>query len=236
MPNVSGEVLFYASRINAYQEYEDFMDFIRLEPIKLYYLPPNLTSPYYIDCEILQVDKTEYSTSGYLSCPITIQALSFWQNSQENILNIANEESNDGKYYPLVRDYYYQGLALSDIQLNINGQVPIDFILEVNGKCINPTFVVSQDGIAYGKIKLNGTFDYIKINSNEINEQIYLELNGASLTNPYQYQDLSIADGTADITFFKLKVGSSQASFNCDNLSSFDGTVVISWKDKRVSI
>lgn len=236
MPNVSGDILFYAKREQAYQDYLEFMDFIRLGGLKLYYTPPNTLYPYYIECEILQVDKTEYDTSGYLSCPVSIYGLTFWQNSQENILTSKNEEANEGKYYPLVRDYYYGGNALSDIQIEVEGQVEIGFVLEIKGNCINPQFVAKQNDITYGKLKLDGTFDYVKIDTNEISENIYLEKDGASLTNPYQYQDLSIADGIASITFFKLKVGSNKLAFSCDNLKDFDGEVIISWKDKRVSI
>lgn len=236
MPSISGEILFYASRKQAYQDYLEFMNFIRLGGLKLYYTPPNMLYPYFIDCEIVQVDKTEYSTDGYLNCPISIYGLTQWQNSQESTIKVNNENSNNGKHYPLVRNYFYDGNSLSDIKLEVNGQVEVGFIFEIVGNCTNPQLIVKQNDVAYGKIKLDGTFDYVRVNSDDVNEEIYLEKDGASLTNPYQYQDLSIADGIANITFFKLKVGSSKIAFSCDNQKDFNGHINIIWKDKRVSI
>lgn len=236
MPSISGEVLFYDNLENAYQDYLEFINFVRYSPLKLYYLPPNMLFPYYIECSITQVDKSEYQRVGYLSCPVTFYGYTLWQNSQESTLTVGNSESKDGKYYELIRPYHYPGNSLNSIEINNTGDVPIGFVFEVVGSVTNPRLIASQNGVVYGQLKLNGTFDYIRVDSNDLTESIYLENNGTVITNPLSYQDLSIADGVSDITFFKLKIGESKLSFSCDKISSFEGNVSFKWKDKKVSI
>ena len=214
MPSISGEVLFYDNLENAYQDYLEFINFVRYSPLKLYYLPPNMLFPYYIECSITQVDKSEYQREGYLSCPVTFYGYTLWQNSQESNLVVSNSENKDGKYYELIRPYHYAGNSLNSIEINNTGDVPIGFVFEVMGSVTNPRLIASQNGIVYGQLKLNGTFDYIRVDSNDLTESIYLENNGTVITNPLSYQDLSIADGVSDITFFKLKIGESKLSFS----------------------
>lgn len=236
MPSISGTILFYDDVGKAYQNYLEFINFIKYAPIKLYYLPPNLLFPYYIECRITQVDKSEYTKNGYLSCPITFYGYTLWQNSQESTLTVGNSESKDGKYYELIRPYHYSGNSLNSIKINNIGDVPVGFVFEVVGNVTNPRLIATQDGVAYGQLKLNGTFDYIRVDSNDLTESIYLENNGTVITNPLSYQDLSIADGVGNITFFKLKIGESKLSFSCDKVSSFEGNINFKWKDKKVSI
>lgn len=236
MPSISGTILFYDDVGKAYQDYLEFINFIRYAPIKLYYLPPNLLFPYYIECSITQVDKSEYTKNGYLSCPITFYGYTLWQNSQESSLVVNNNENADGKHYELIRPYHYAGNFLSSIIINNTGDVPIGFVLEVVGSVTNPRLIATQDGETYGQLKLNGTFDYVRVDSNDLTESIYLENNEAIITNPLSYQDLSIADGISTLTFFKLKVGESRLSFSCDKISSFEGNVNFKWKDKKVSV
>lgn len=236
LPSVSGSILFYDTLEKAYQDYYEFINFIRYSPLKLYYQPPNLLSPYYIECSLVQVDKSEYSTSGYLSCAVSFYGNTLWQNSQESSLTVTNSESGDGKHYELVRPYHYSGNSLNSIEINNTGDVPVGFVFEILGSVTNPRLVATQNGSIYGQLKLNGTFDYIRVDSNDSTETIYLENKGTVITNPLGYQDLSIADGVASITFFKLKVGGSILSFTCDKTSSFDGNISFKWKDKRVSI
>ena len=236
MPSVSGSIYFYDKTEKAYQDYLDFINFVKYTPLKLFYKPPNLLFPYFIECYLTQIDKSEYSKEGYLSCPVTFYGYTLWQNSQENVLTVRNAENNDGKFYELIRPYHYAGNSLSSIIINNTGDIPIGFVFEVKGKVTNPRLIATQNGVVYGQLKLNGTFDYVKIDSNDLTESIHLEYNDAIITNPLSYQDLSIADGKSMLTFFKLKVGESRLSFSCDKISSFEGDVNFKWKDKKVSV
>lgn len=236
MPSVSGTLMFYDKLGNAYQDYIDFIQFARYTPLKLYYQPPNLLSPYYIDCEIVQLDKGEYQREGYLSCAVVFYGTSLWKNSQSYVYEISKVNGEGGKYYDLVRPYYYAGNSLNSIVINNNGDVPVGFTFEINGSVTNPRLTAVQNDVTYGLLKLNGTFDYCKIDSNDTMQSIYLENEDSVIANPLSYQDLSIADGVANITFFKLKAGQSDISFSCDKISAFDGTIKFTWKDERMSI
>lgn len=236
MPAITGDVLFYDTVEKAYQDYMDFMNFISFTPLKLYYQPPNTLSSYYIDCEITSVEKGEYNTNGCLQCPISIYGTTLWLDSKETTIIITNALTDVGKHYELIRDYHYAGSTLSNISITSNGHRPTGFVFEIFGDVTNPILNATKDDITYGKIKLNGSFDYVKIDSNDKTENIYLEKDGNVIANAYNYQDLSIADGIANITFFNLEVGESILSFLCDKVDNFDGYLKFTWNDKRISI
>lgn len=236
MPSITGTLIFYDKLNNAYQDYIDFISFVRYTPLKLYYQPPNLLAPYYIDCELIQLDKGEYQKEGYLSCAVQFYGTSLWKNSQNYEYVIGNITDEGGKYYDLVRPYFYAGNNLNSISISNNGDVPIGFTFEIIGSVTNPRLTATQNGATYGLLKLNGTFDYCKIDSSDVAQSIYLKNGDSVVANPLSYQDLSIADGVASITFFKLKVGQSDLSFSCDKLSSFEGKIRFNWQDERMSI
>lgn len=236
MPSVSGNVLFYDKIVEAYQQYFEFIDFLKYEPLKLFYNPPNTVNPYYIDCDVVTLDKSEFTQEGYLSCPITIYGKSLWLDSKETILTAYNELGGEGKYYELERDYSYEGNALQGMILNVNGHLPVGFKYEIYGNVTNPILTAYQNDVKYGICKLDGSFDYVCIDSDDTTESIALKKDDALLANPYSYQDLSIADGVVDVTFFKLKVGESMLSFSSDDGEAFNGYIKLTWKDKRISV
>lgn len=234
--DVSGVIYFFNEVGKAYQDYDDFISFIRHAPLKLYYLPPNKLFPYYAEGLIVQIDKGEYSTSGYLPSNFVFHRTTFWQNSQESVYEISNVESKDGKYYDLERPYHYSGNSLNQIIINNQGDMPVGFEFEIIGNVTNPRLTAIQNGVTYGLLKLDGTFDYVKVDSDDERQYIYLEQDGSIVANPGSYQDLSIKDGVANVTFFKLAVGESKLAFSCDKLSTFDGKLRFKWKDLRKSI
>lgn len=236
LPGVSGTILFFDTYEKAYQDYDDFVVFTRYTPLKLYYLPPNRLFPYFIEGDIVQLEKGEYLQEGYLACTFSFHGVSYWQNSQETAFVVSNIESSDGKFYDLERPYHYSGSSLNSIVVNNAGDIEIGFEFEIIGNVTNPRLTATQNGVAYGLLKLDGTFDYVKVDSNDVTQSIYLEQNDSVVANPTSYQDMSIKDGVAQLTFFKLKIGESILSFSCDKLSSFDGILRFKWKDLRKSI
>lgn len=236
LPSVTGDLIFYAETEKAYKDYGDFIEFIKYTPLKLHYQPAHLLSSFYIDCSITSLEKGEYDTDGYLSCPITFEGLSLWCNSVENSLIVTNGESNTGKYYDLKRPYNYSTNSLKDITINVNGQLPSGFTYEVIGEVTNPLLLITQNEEQYGIIKIDGNFTYLKVDSRDDSEDIYLEKDEIPLTNPVVYQDLTVADGVSQVTFVKLKVGENNLSFSCDDMEKFDGYVRFSWEDKRFTV
>lgn len=237
LPTVSGNILFLDTVAGAYYAYKEFIKFISYEPLTLHYQTPDTLDSFYMDCDITTVSKDEYEeTLPYLECPATFTGLSLWKNDKELSYTITKGTESGGKHYPLVRDYYYPGSTFSNIKLIVNSTVKVGFELIIDGECVNPQLIASQNDKAYGKLKLDGTFSYIRVNSDDADEEIYLEKDSMELSNPYSYQDPTIADGSADITFFKLPVGTSILSFSCENMSDFNGTVKFRWKDELVSV
>lgn len=236
MPTISGTILFYEKLEKAYKEYDDFVRFVRFTPLKLYYQPPHLLSGFYTNCVITSLEKSEYTTEGYLACPIVFACSSIWTNADMTSLIVTNGQSLEGKYYDLKRPYHYGTNTLSDITLNVDSDRETGFVFEVIGDVTNPLLLLTQNEKQYGVIKLDGNFDYVKVDSNDDSQDIYLEKGEIALTNPTMYQDLSIADGTSQVTFVKLRLGESKLAFSCDDISKFEGYIRLSWKDKRVSV
>lgn len=235
LPSITGDLLFYDKRENAYEDYFNFMKFLSLEPIFIYYQPANTLTPYFAKCEVTIVEKGEFSTDGAMHCSIGIMNTTHWLNSNERVLELTNTNVGSGKFYDLTRDYYYAGGTLSNINLQNDGSESVGFTIEIDGDVTNPQWTISQYGKTYGTCKINGSYDYVKVNSVDAEQSIYLENDGASISNPSSYQDLSITNGGA-LTFIKIKTGQSTMVFTCGNIDTFNGTIKIRYNESFVSV
>lgn len=237
MPQPTGEIIFY-DKDREYQSYFDFVKFLSFEPIKFNYIPSNAVEPYYIDCEVITLEKSEISyEDSVMHCPISIYGTSMWRTSNQYSMTLQNEVTDIGKYYPLSRPYSYSGNSLDEIEFNNNGTLACPFIFEINGSVQNPQLTAyNQNGDRYGILKLNGTYDFVRVNTDDKKQEIYLENSGSVVANPTSYQDLSIADGIARITFFKFNVGKSKLVFTCGNIDSFDGEITFKWNNEFISV
>lgn len=234
MVNPQGELVFHGDNNDIYQGYFDYINFIKYQPIKFHYLPVNTLYDYYCEGTVAQTDKAEIGTDNVLRCPFYFKPTTHWLTANANVVEIASGTSGTGKSYPMSYPYHYSGTTLSDISLTNQGTLPTGFMLEINGETTNPQWSVSQGGLQYGIGKINGTYDYVRINSTDGEESIYLERNGSVIANAPSYQDLSIADGTSLITFVKLRVGESKLNLSLGN--GFDGFARIQWRDQFVSV
>lgn len=236
LSQIQGDVLFMnASNYLQYQEYLNFIKFLSRRPIQLFYKTPNLDQAYFCDCLVVQLDKSEISRDGILHAPISVKMTSFWQTAQLNEQTVL-PGTNGGKVYSLVRPYAYGGSIMNNIEIYNNGTIDAGLIIEINGEATNPqiNFYDAND-IQYGVAKLEGTFDYVEINSVDKDENITLESDGAVLANPASYQDLSIGSPSELlVTFVKLKPGKNTLSVSFSN--TFAGNVKLSWRDTYVSV
>lgn len=233
-PTISGELLFYDKIQNAYEDYYNFIKFISLAPLQLFYLPANTLTPYFCDVELIQVEKSEYETDNMLHVPVNFQATSRWQIAKETVIELTKQVSGDGKYYDLNRPYFYGDSSFSNIEIVNDGSEEVGIIIEINGDITNPQWSLSQNNIVYGSCKINGTYDYVKVDSKDGEQDIYLEKDGSIIANPSVYQDLSISGGV--LTFIKLKTGTSVFSFTSGNIDDFDGTVKIRYFNSFISV
>lgn len=234
LTDISGELMFYENgNGNKYQAYQDFVQFAKYKPLEFHYLPPNTLDDYYCEVLFTSATKSEISTDTILHIPVTFHRVTEWLTSKDFVVTLHNDPVDDGKYYNLTRPYHYAGNTLSNIPLNNRGTDDVGFIITIDGYVQNPQFSLTQASSQYGSCKINGNYTYVRVDSIESEEQIYLENNGSVIANPKQYQDLSV-NGTYK-TFLKLKVGNSTFTFTCGNIDTFNGTITISYKNSFVT-
>lgn len=234
MPTPSGELLFYERGNNViYQDYQDFIQFIKHRPLKFYYQLPNSFDSYYIDCEIAQIDKSEIGTDTILHCPIIIKGNSFWKNAKENELVVSQEIEGDAKTYPYTYPYTYGGNSFSHIDISSNGTLESGFEFIIEHEVSNPTLSLYQNNVKYGEIKINGTYDRVIVNTKDGEQSIYLEYQGSVIANPTSYFDLS-GNGDYITPFPKLNVGNSVLTFSYGG--EYEDEIKIRWNDIYSSV
>lgn len=237
LTDITGEILFYKNTNGAkYQEYQNFIQFVKYKPLELHYQTPNDLESYYCDVVFTQADKSEISQDGVLHVPVVFHRLSEWLTDKDYTIVLNNDPVGEGKHYDLVRDYHYAGTNLSNTIVNNVGTDDVGFVIEVVGECSNLFFTLTQGGDTYGVCKILGTYDFIRIDSVEKTENIYLERNGSVITNPEAYQDFTVADGNAYITWCKFRVGETTLNITMGNIDDFDGHVVVSLKNSYATV
>lgn len=238
LTDIQGDLLFMdGTNGDKYEAYQRFIQFAKFKPLEFHYKTPNELTSYHCDVIFVQADKTEvYEEDSILHIPVKFHRLTEWLTDEDQVYNLTNDPLDEGKYHDLVYDYHYAGTGLGNTVLTNNGTDDVGFVIEIDGEAQNPQFTLTQGGETYGICKINGTYDYVMIDSVERTESIYLERNGSAITNPEQYQDLSIANGESYITWIKLRVGASQFAFTCGNIDTFDGVVRIRFKNSFATV
>lgn len=233
MPQVSGELIFRGvDTTNIYSNYQAFIQFAKIKPLKLHYITPNTFSGWYIDCVLAQLDKGQVdSTTGLLHCPFTIYGTSFWKTDVEHDLKV-EYATFDGKTYPYEYPYTYSGNTYAQINLTNNGTLPCGFKFEINDEITNPVLSLYQNesgtDVKYGEIKILGTYDKIRVDTRDSKQEIYLEYNGSVIANPTAYFDLS-GNGSYSTPFPKLKVGENKLTFAFGGI--YTQPIHIKWQD-----
>ena len=238
LTDIKGELLFsMGSNGNKYEGYFKFIEFAKYKPLELHYQTPNNLKSYHCDVIFVSAEKSEVSSDdSILHVPVVFHRLTEWLTDDDNAFILTNDPLGEGKFHDLVYNYAYTGTNLSGTPIVNNGTDDVGFVIEIEGEVQNPQFSLTQNGDVYGICKINGTYDYVMIDSVERNEQIYLESNGSAVTNPEQYQDFTIANGQAYLTWCKFKVGTSTFAFTSGNIDTFDGTVTIKFKTSYATV
>ena len=236
--DISGELLFYKDSIGGkYEDYQKFIQFAKYKPLEFHYQTPNKLTAYHCDVLFTEANKTEVSTDNILHVPVSFHRLTEWLTDDDVSYTFDNTPIDDGKYHDLIYDYHYAGTNLSGSPIVNNGTDDVGFVLVIEGGSVtNPEFSLTQNGEIYGICKITGTYDYVMIDSVERTEQIYLEYNGSAVSNPEQYQDFTVRNGSAYLTWCKLKVGESIFAFNCGNIDTFSGTVTVRFKESMATV
>lgn len=234
--DISGEFVYHNySNENIYEDYYNFIKFVRFSPLKLYYQTPNSYDSYFIDCDIITCSKDQVqSEDSTMRCPITVKPFSFWELNTEHSL-VVEPVPEGGLFFPLSIPFGFGGNSLNNIHLINNSMLEIGLILTVNGVCNNPTIKFFNNGKQYGVVRFLGIFDYVYVDSNDNSEEVILKSNGVTLSQPLNYQDLQASGNTkSNVTFIKLLPGENILTFSSEN--NFDGNIEFKWRDEYVSI
>lgn len=237
LTDITGELLFYDTNNGTkYNDYQNFIQFAKYRPLEFHYLIPNSLTSFHCQILFTQADKSEVSDDSIMHIPVVFHRLTEWLTDNDTTYVFDNSAIDDGKYYDVVYDYHYASTGLGGSSVWNNGTDDVGFILTIDGEVQNPQFTLSQNGAIYGICKINGTYDYVMIDSIETEESIYLENNGSVIANPEQYQDMTVANGNSYLTWTKLKVGETIFAFTCGNIDTFDGEIKIVFKTSYVTV
>lgn len=236
LPPIEGELLFQGKRDEVYQKYFEFIRFLSMKPINLHYLPPNAVESYRCLVRVTALEKTEVNARDkMLHCPIQMFRQTMWYGDEPNILD-ANNQTSEGKLYPLDRPYAYGAISAKNMRLYNDGMADAPLKIEIFGRVTDVSYSLYDfEGIKYGATKIIGTYDYVMVNSDILGELIVLERDGSNIPNSVNYQDLTVGDPrNVYVTFLKLKPGESMLVFNFDD--NFDGMVRATWRSAYVTV
>lgn len=224
-PNSSNNAL-------SYQRYEEFVNFCSVAPLVLHRHQPNESSKKRL-VSLLSIDKTEIDVEyDTLVCDVDFKCHTLWSDDKVNQV-IVQSGRNKGKAYVNKRPYSYSTENLSNVKLINNTNVPTPIKIEIKGRAKDPLYELLQRNVVYGTGRFIGTYDYIQVNADELEEKIVLQQGETYLPNPVRYQDISIANANViNLTFLWLKPGESVLRFLFDN--PFAGVVTISWENRYV--
>ena len=237
--NKTFDVLFYGDTLREmYADYNRFVDFITVGDISLLYEIPSQETTYRIKVLVSELTKTEVKDNGYMTCGLSLTPLSFWEDNEKRVVEIDSTSAvTDGKHYPLQRPYFYGASDFGDVEITITGNMETPLEITVDGETTDPQYsLYDNNNNLVGTGSFIGTFTYLYVNSDEIDEEIILkDSNDQVVAHPYNYQDLRIGDNeTTKVTFFNLKKGYNKLVLNLGG--TFEGTAKIEWRNRYISV
>lgn len=228
MLNIEGTIYFHNGKGNPYiyQDYQDFFMFCNKLPLYLYYEPPHLVGkPVYRQVLLNKIEKTEISPkTKALECPVSFKPLSFWYTKDEEIVFVVMQEEGKGKKYLLNRPYAYRGDNMNHIDLINNCPFPVPLKIQIKGIFGDVSYsLYDNKNNLYGNGRIINERKMLKIiiNSDDLNESIYIEDTAGEVATPVNNQDFSICKPGVDFTFLYLKPGKNFISFNIDEPGDF---------------
>lgn len=231
----SAELMFLEGRLSAYQQYLEFAKFLYARPIILHYKTPATNAKYRCQVRVTDLQKTQVSEDGIMRCPITMYRQTMWYTDEVNVFE-ADTRVLDSKEYPLQRPYYYGAESMNNISLYNDGVADTPMLIEIDGECTDPMWTLyTEDGEQYGACRMLGTYEYVSVDSNDLEENIILKRGGSIIPNAINYQDLSVGNPRqVFVTFLKLHPGKSKLVFSMDQ--SFSGFARITWRHAYATV
>lgn len=232
----SGEIDFIGStNVERYKEYNDFSKFLYFEPLELHYKVPFDGTPYFCKVIVSNLEKTETGQDGIMRVNIQLTKQTSWYSEEKNQIE-ARERAYEGKQYPLRRPYHYGVVSTKNVKLYNAGVSETPMLVEIVGNVEDPSFsLYDSNNVQYGAAKLTGVYDYVAINSDDLEEEIVLQRSGATIPNAVNYQDLTVGNPQqVYVTFLKLKPGTSTLVFNTP--TDFTGFCRVTWRNAYATV
>lgn len=203
---ISGILLF---NNDWYANYKEFITFIKsYSDYKLVYKYDD--NDYYIDIDIISVEKGDTAGNKYLECNIEMQSKSLWY--RVNSITRTIEQIAELPQWDWNFDLRFNDVTLDKIDINNTGQCETSFEFELNGVIDGITLQIFKDGIVINEI----TFDIeltssdSLIYSNKDNDIYLYKKTGNTLTNVFDCLDLEKNN------FAKLPIGESSIKFTSE--------------------
>lgn len=228
MINIEGTIYFHNEKGNPYkyQSYQDFFVFCNQLPLYLYYEPPHRAgNPVYRQVLLNKVEKTEVSPkTKALECPVSFKPLTFWIDSSETVVTASPQDEGEGKKYPLDRPYAYKGDSLKHVTLINKSPFPVPLKINIDGEFGNFSYsLFTKKGELYGNGKIIDAYTMlnVEINSDDLNENLYIKNIVGEVAMPANNQDFSICKPGVDFTFLYLQPGENFIAFDFEKISNY---------------
>lgn len=147
--SITGTLIFTPP--NAYQKYWDFVNVIKIEPLKLKYKPYTSSYEKYRDVTITKLEKGELTKYASLECSITFSCLTPWY----RIIKFAPSETTiTGNVWPITWPKVWGSGSEMSLEFDSDSILDSPCKLIINGHCKNPTWTHYVDGARYAIGKL----------------------------------------------------------------------------------
>ncbi|MBR4569559.1 MAG: phage baseplate protein, partial [Candidatus Riflebacteria bacterium] len=93
LTDITGQLLFYRNQDagDIYQDYRDFIGFVKFKPLMFFQLTPNDINPFYCDVLLTNIDKPDIGENGILSVNVTFHRLTEWLDAEDYTIVLTNE-------------------------------------------------------------------------------------------------------------------------------------------------
>jgi len=208
---ISGELIFVG---DWYKNYNEFIKFIKsYDNYRLVYKYDE--NDYYIDVDIVSIDKGDTGGNKYLKCDIQMNSKSLFYTSTEQTITI--EQVEVLPQWDFTFDLTFQDTVLQSIDINNQGQTKSSFEFELKGVVIDPILklYVNNEKVNELPFDINLSSGESLLFGNKDNDLYVLKKDsGGNITNAFSSLDLS------NDNWFKLPIGESSISFDAQGTIS----------------
>lgn len=217
MLDKSFDIIFYGDSVEEiYRNYQSFVRFLNTDDtLYLKYDLGNI-GIYRVVVTSSSISKSEVMPDdNALTCSLSLNTLTFWEDGTEHTDTAT-------------------GSGTVTKTITVDGDTGTYMNIKVVGTMTNPTYSIENADGVYGRGKFTGTYTELEVIADPANETINLKNGNTVITNPYNYQDLSVGEDGIAVTFLNLKRGSNTFRFSSSSSSSV--TITLKYRNRYVSV